>query len=84
MWFPIVIFVAVMLSIFAPRLANGLAWGITLTVNVPLAMVSAGTLSWAFGLPFGLTGFSLVSWMLCCFIFGGPPALFIAWVTHKE
>jgi hypothetical protein len=84
MWFAIILLLAVALSVVSPKLATASAWMLTLGVNVPIMMVSAGTIAWGFGLMAGAAAPTLASWFTWCVFFGGPPAALLTWWTFKD
>lgn len=84
MFFLGVLAFAVILSIASPRAATAAAWGLTLLVNVPLIAGAAGSFAWLLFMPFGLTSFTLASYLTCLVAVGGPVALAIVAFTFSD
>lgn len=74
---PFLIGVAVVLALgyFFPRATNVAAYFITFGFLVPLFVVGAGSLGWAFT---GLFTDLHLSFLTCCGLFGAPMGLLVA------
>lgn len=75
----------ILLGIFAPGLANTLAWLITIAFTIPFFTFIGGTFAWAIiNLCTSGTYFSAHGWLGCCAFIGFPAGLVAAYWTLSD